>query len=584
MKNVTQFFQPNCFCKLFTILAIIILLHSCDKKNNFVSNKSTNKQTIKKLTEKADSLYFKDQYDSSYYYYNKAQLLCDVSVDYEEYAYLISSMAEIQSLYGDYITSEALLTKTLPYLKKIKKEQTVRNIYSFIGDNYHNMDDLENSILYHTKALKVSGNSFKKSLVLNDIAVAYIEQKKYEEAAEILEPLSRRKIVSISHPEFSDENYAYTLLNLGYCYFNLKKEGALNLYQKSLQLNLKHNFSLDLTQNYIYLSKYFEKENPKLARDYALKSYERACIDVSSSNKTQALAQIIKVSNGNELKRYTLSYIKLIDSISESRQKTKNQSANIKYNFAKDLEENLELKSQTIQNQILLEKQKSRNIVSYITIASVLLSTTFLIFYLSWRNKKEKQETIYESEMRISQKLSATLSDDVYNLVSFSQNTDLENEPDKEKLLQILDNVYQRTRKISKENSVISTNENFETELKEMISGFKNPNLNIIVNGLNEIPWSKVEKNKKITIFRIIQELLGQTKTDNPATLTSLVFKNSTQNITLIYTDNRNGIQKENFFLRNGLQNVENRTKTIKGKLNFDTNERGIKLSFTFPL
>ncbi|KAF2506464.1 ATP-binding protein [Flavobacterium foetidum] len=562
----------------------MILLHSCKENKEFVSNKKSNKETVKKLTAKADSLYFNDQYDSSYYYYNKAQLLCDVSVDYEEYAYLISSMAEIQSLYGDYITSEALLTKTLPYLKKIKKKQIVRNIYSFIGDNYHNMYDLENSIFYHTKALKIPGNPYKKALVLNDIAVAYIEQKKYEDAAGILEPLSRRKIVSITHPEFSDENYAYTLLNLGYCYFNLKKEGALELYQKSLELNLKHNFSLDLTQNYIYLSKYYEKDNPKLAHEYALKSYERACMDVSSANKTQALAQIIKVSNGKELKLHTLNYIKLIDSINQGRQKTKNQSANIKYNFTKDLEENLELKSQTIENEILLERQKSRNIVSYIIIASVLLLTAFLIFYLSWKNKKEKQETIYESEMRISEKLSETLSNDVYNLLSFSQNTDLKNEFNKEKLLHTLDNVYQRTRKISKENSIISTNENFQTELKEMISGFKNTNLNIIVNGLNDIQWHKIEKNKKITIFRVLQELLGQMKAESNATLTSLVFKNTSKNITLIYTDNRIGIQKENFFFRNGLQNVENRIKTIKGTLIFDTNERGIKLSFTFPL
>ena len=65
----------------------------------------------------------------------------------------------------------------------------------------------------------------------------------------------------------------------------------------------------------------------------------------------------------------------------------------------------------------------------------------------------------------------------------------------------------------------------------------------------------------------------------------SISFKKDKKNIQITYIDNSTEIKEESVNLKKRLQNVENRIKTIKGTLNFESNqESGFKISFTFPL
>ena len=88
-----------------------------------------------------------------------------------------------------------------------------------------------------------------------------------------------------------------------------------------------------------------------LAKEFAKKSYEEAIKTKSVSELTDALSLAIKTSEGNQLKKYSLTYIKITDSITAARQKAKNQFSNIKYTSQKDKTENLQLKKQKIENK-----------------------------------------------------------------------------------------------------------------------------------------------------------------------------------------------------------------------------------------
>ena len=73
-------------------------------------------------------------------------------------------------------------------------------------------------------------------------------------------------------------------------------------------------------------------------------------------------------------------------------------------------------------------------------------------------------------------------------------------------------------------------------------------------------------------------------KKHSQATLVSLTFKNFEKKIVIIYSDNGVGAYNRSIILKNGLQNVENRIKTINGNIIFDSNSKtGFKLSFNFP-
>jgi len=85
--------------------------------------------------------------------------------------------------------------------------------------------------------------------------------------------------------------------------------------------------------------------------------------------------------------------------------------------------------------------------------------------------------------------------------------------------------------------------------------------------------------------YKTINESLKTMKKHNNATLIILLFKIINKNIEISYKDNGAENHNNMIFLKNSLQNVENRIKTINLTLNFDLNiEKGYKLSFTFPL
>lgn len=591
MKKTFNLFQTKTFLKyLITILFILLagslfLLKSNPYKIPLEPKKKNKSAEIKNFIDKADTFYDNNKLDSSFYYYNKALLFCDSNIDSDDYVYILSSMADIQAIYSDYISSEATLTKVLPYLKNVKNPRIVRNVYSYIANNYYNTYDYSNAILYHKKALKLPGTPFKKSLILTDIAIVYIQEKKYQKAADLLEILASKKIIYNKDLAVSDRHHAFVLNNLAFCYFNLENPKALNLYQQSLKTSIQLKDDFGLIHVYKYFSIFHQKDNPQLAKEFAKKSYTKACIINSATNKANSLAQLIQTCEGNELKKYSLAYIKIIDSITTGRRKAKNQFAQIKYDFKKDKVENLHLKSQKIENELQLERQKKRNIILYIIIIFTLVLIIFLYLHLTSKGKREKNEAVYKSEMRISKKLDDELANDVSSALAFAENEDLELRENKERLLNNLDTIYSRTRNISKENSPITTDENYAIALKEMISEFKTSDINILLNGLDTIPWNQIDKNKKITVYRVLQELFLNMKKHSQASLVSINFKIKNKSIAVNYTDNGVGLNNKNIILKNGLQNVESRIKTINGTIIFDINsKKGFKLSFDFPI
>ncbi|MBF4506883.1 ATP-binding protein [Flavobacterium sp. JLP] len=591
MKNLYSAFKNKVVLKSFLVilsmlLVSILFLKQLYKTEAPLKEKAKdNTAAIKILFDKGDIQFDKSEYDSALFYYNKALILCDPKINHEEYVFIVASIANIQQNNSDLIAAEATLTKTLPHLKKIKEPKYARYVYTLMAYNYYNNYDYRSAILYHRKALKFADDLFKKSIILNDIAVVYIEQKKYKEAVDLLYPLAVKKIKHKTKPLQTEYQYSLILDNLGFCYFKLGNPKAVDYLRKSLEIKLEQKDDYSSIATYKFLSMYYQNRNSTLAEMYAKKSYMNACKVNSAANKANSLAQLIKSYNGNNLKKYSLDYIKLIDSITKGRQKARNQFSRIKYDASIDKAENLHLKIQKAENNLQIERQKNRTIILYAILAVVIGAILFLIFYLSSKSKKEKKEAILKSEFRISRKLHDELAKDVFQTISFAQNKDLETGENKEHFLKSLDNIYAKTRNISKENSIIKTDKDFPFILKEMISGFKTADLNILINGFDTIQWNKINENKKIIIFRILQELFLNMKKHSKATLVSITFKIIDKNISVTYSDNGVGIGNKTLILKNGLSNVENRIKTINGTIIFDNNsEIGFKFSFTFPL
>ena len=156
-------------------------------------------------------------------------------------------------------------------------------------------------------------------------------------------------------------------------------------------------------------------------------------------------------------------------------------------------------------------------------------------------------------------------------------------ESTKENLLQKLDDIYGRVRGISKENNRIDTGADFTKSMKEMLSAYNTSQRNIIVNNLEDINWEIVDETKKITINRILQELMVNMKKHSNASLVLIKFESDPKSILIHYTDNGKGSDKTKM-VKNGILNMESRIQAIKGTIDFDTApDKGFKAKIIMP-
>lgn len=588
MKFIKNRFFLKYFLIFLTILIVgaIFLIQFQRNKNAIIQQKTKdNSIEIKKLIDQADLYFDDDNRELAILTYNKAIKLCDPEINSTDYVYSLYCIADLHYSSSDYISSEIAATKALPYLKLIKNPRYSWLIYNVQGQNYLSTYDFTNAELYFKKALRLKTSLWRKRVALNNIAATYKNKNEYDKAIEIYQILTSNVHAS-KHKHLDDNNYAFVLDNMGYCYYQKGNyDEALKCYYKALEIRLQPQRSEGLVNSYRHLSTYFQTRDPRLAKKYGAEALKTAEKLKSVTEIILSLYVVIESSEGNELKKHTEKYIHLTDSIAKAGKMSKNQFSTMRYESKVDKEQNLQLKAEKIENELQLERHKNRNIISYIIIVFIIGFFIILLFYLSLKGKKEKKEAVFESEKRISGKLHNELTLQVYNSLSFVKRNNLETVENKTELLNNLEKIYSQTRTISRENSSIETNERYESGLKEMISGFKTGQISILTNGLNDIHWNKIDKNKKIIVYRVLQELFQIMKNASNASLVIVSFKIVQKNITVTYSDNRVGTENKKTFLKNTMQNVENRIKTINGTINFDHNsEKGFKINFTFPL
>ncbi|HKO77813.1 MAG TPA: tetratricopeptide repeat protein, partial [Flavobacterium sp.] len=475
---------------------------------------------------------------------------------------------------GDYSGSETSTTEAISFFDKLSKSYYRCAVFNVLANNYQRLYDYENAVQYYQQSLKLAEDELQKTILKNNIAVVYLEQQNYHKAILILLPLSLKK-----ETLENKENYARILDNLGFCYFRLKNLKSLPFLKQSLQIRESIKDNIGLTKSYIHLSEYYKSKDPQLSNSYSKQAYDKATETNNVDDRLKSLTLLMQNSVGTDYKKHTETYLRINDSLTQARQKAKNQFAKIKYDSTEEKNENLKLKAQKTENLLQLEQQKNGNYVLSFLIFIGFISASFVFYYL----KKERQKAIYESETRMSKKLHDELANDVYLTMTFAETQDLQNPIKKETLLGNLDKIYARTRNISRENSKIETGIKFGEELKAMISAYSSDQIQVIIKDNGDINWLKILPEKKIALHRVLQELMVNMKKHSQCSLAVVSFELTSKCIEINYSDNGIGIDST-LILKNGLHNVENRIHTIKGTITFDKQtNKGFKVKITIP-
>ncbi|WP_281232383.1 tetratricopeptide repeat-containing sensor histidine kinase [Flavobacterium gelatinilyticum] len=560
----------------FFILLIFLFFLSCEEKATVQIKPGLNKKTAVMLQKKAIDHFKKSNYNSAFYYFNKSKIRFESIKDSSNVVYNLIQMAYIQQINGDYYGSKETLTEALPYGKNDNNYKAAINNFFGIADK--ELAVYDDAIFYYNEAIKDSNDSISKQSPLNNIAVVYIKQKKYNEAIEILEAILNKKI-------FDDKEHwkskSRVIDNLGYAYFKKDlNEKGIQLMTESLALRKQINDSYGSIESYLHLAEYYSHTNRKKSNESALIAYRIATETNSVDERLKALSFLISNDAGT---KYGQQYITLNDSIIKIRNNFKNKFAKIKYDSKKEKDENQKLRLEKIENELSLQEAKYQRIFLGIGITSLVILIIILVIYFRNKNRITEIKTSYKTETRIAKDIHDGLANDVFHAITFTQTQPLVTQKDKESLLKKLDDIYIRVRGISRENNDIDTGPNFPKILKDMLSTYNNNTTNVIINGIEKVNWEVMDDLKKVAVQRVLHELMVNMKKHSEASVVALKFESNSNTLFINYSDNGKGCEKEKI-IKNGMQNMENRILSNKGTITFDTEpNNGFKVKITMP-
>ncbi len=537
-----------------------------------------NKDTvyIRRALKKLELYYQKNnQFTNAFQYYNEDFRISRILKDTIRAGRSLLQMANIQAMLGDYSGSKTTAIDGVKYIEGTTDLKSLSGLYHSISVANREQGYYKEAFRYNKKTLALAKDSLSidkigiRNILIfkNTQANIFADQNEYENAILILKELQ-----SDFRVQKNKREYARVLGNLGYIQWlqNNKNENSKELFHKSREIRKEINDIQGLIASNIYLTKYYFAEHKIKALQYAEEAYQNALELKSLTSIIEALGFIfqLKEDTNEEARVFNETYLKL----SEINQSNREIYAVTKYENDKLTNENLILKAETAK------KDRQKIIYLFGTIISIMIAG-FVVYYLRQRYKKEKIRDVFNAETRISKKIHDELANDVYHVMNKIQNKTNDHE-----VLDKLEDIYGRTRDISRENSSFDTGENYAHELSGMLSSYGSYNTKIIIKGLEDINWQTVKPEKKIVIYRIIQELMINMKKHSQAGLVAITFKKKgKKNIEISYADNGVGVDKNEIFYSNGLQNAENRINSIGGSFIFDSEiGKGFKAKIYF--
>ncbi|EZH74711.1 hypothetical protein ATO12_08195 [Aquimarina atlantica] len=522
-------------------------------------------------------IYYKknNQLANAFNYYNEAFRISRIDKDTLKAGKILLSMANIQTFLGDYSGSKTTAVDGVKYLEHTSDIRSLAGLYHIISVANRQQKNYSEALKYNGKALALAKDSVSvRAVGVNNILIfkntkanILADQKNYKSAISIFSELVSNPIVQKDKKE-----YTRVLSNLGYVQWleNKDNKNSETLLLNALDIRKKINDIEGLVTSNIYLTKYYLDKNKTKALQYAETAYQNAKKWNSLTSILKALGYIFELreATNKEAKEFKEIHIQL----REANQSNREIYAVTRYENDKLTNENLVLKAETAR------KERQQVIYLFSTLFVFLIGV--LVFYLyRQRLRREKIREVYNAEARISKKLHDELANDVYQVMIQMQND--QNDPE---VLDKLEEIYHTTRDISREHNSFRTGEEYATELNGMLSSYSTNGTKIIIKDIDEINWQAINPEKKIIVHRTLQELMVNMKKHSHAELVAITFKKTPKGVVITYADTGVGVAAEEIIYSNGLQNTENRIKTIGGSFIFESAKgKGFKAKINFP-
>lgn len=475
----------------------------------------------------------------------------------------------VQNYTGDYLGSEATLVEALNYMKE--GDESYYSVYGSLGNLKYDQKEYSEAEKWYTKALAEEIKSIdEKANLINNKSASEYRQGKYTQALKTLGHIDLTKISDKNLINRIKENTVYIqwLQNNNY--------PAQEEFENLLTDKLQNNDLWGANSSYAHLAEINQKAAPEASLNYAKKMLQNAIKIKSPEDRLEAMEKIIAVDAPSNSRQNFKVYKTLSDSIQRSRNDYRNRFAYIKYDSEKKNAENQTLKTQNAESKIKLLQQN----VILVALSLLLISGYLWNRRRKKRLQKEKELEIKNTQLKMSKKVHDVVANGIYQVM-----TKIENQEnfDKEKALDELEFVYEKSRDISYEKPEIKDTVEFAEKIYNLIHSFKSDKVNPFLTGNSQTLWNDVNRTAQSEIFQVILELLVNMKKHSQANLVGFKFEKNNNRINIQYKDNGIGIPGE-IIHGNGLSNTVSRIEKIKGTIIFDnTTEKGLKINISFP-
>jgi signal transduction histidine kinase len=454
---------------------------------------------------------------------------------------------------GSAYDSQKALVEAVDLIKGFSYKDTLtgslKSLYNELGISYRNSKNTEGAMAIFNDALELAVTRKESIVLFNNKANIYKDLARYQDAKEQVD-----LAYTLIEKGASNSIRALVLNNLGFVQGKLDEPNALRNLQTALEIREAENEIGGAYAVHKSLSEYYtDRENTILAKFHVNKALEiaRKLNNVSYLRDAYGLYITLNsdsISVANKL---------LTDSLELDRQYKDVKYAYLKYNVEEE-------QKRTAESELHTERQKRLKIVYLGGGVLILLGSGFLFYLYRQKYKREKIRQVFETESRISKKVHDEVANDVYHVMTKLQG----NSSERDEILDDLEGIYTKTRDISKESSALDVNENFDELLNDLLISYQSEEVNVITKNISKIDWKTHSELKKISIYRVLQELMTNMRKHSEATLVVLTASQSGNKILIKYTDNGVGSDvKKN----NGLQNAENRMKVIRGTITFES-------------
>lgn len=488
------------------------------------------------------------------------------------------NMAKIQKNHNDFFGSKETITEALHYLDPKKDSKFVSAAYNVLATDHRKLLNYEDAIAYHRKAIAMTDSDRDRLIYQNNLATTYIDDQKYQDAVALLHGISRDSVLQKSKNE-----YARVLDNLAYARWLAKKEVTPGSFTHPLNIRKKNKDRRGQLASYTHLGEYYVSMDRRKARLYFDSLIQLSkTLHIPRAEK-DALKHLMQLAPDNVALRDR--YVFLQDSLYAQELKVKTQFAKYKYDDTLKQESILRLEKENAERALEVAEERNKKIMSYAGLIFVLLSSTFIGYYVVQRARRIQQknkiavlQATYETEAALSRKL----HDDFGGKLNHAMLL-LQNGSDPNKVLDIVEVLYNQSRNFSRKINDVDTGPRFKESLFGMLGTYCK-NTQLIVTGSKEINWDTIPALTKKTLYKVLQELMTNMQKHSSATMVSIDFEQSKKIFRVAYMDNGVGASKDAIQNKNGLWNTEKRIDAINGSINFDSDKgAGFKALIEIP-